>query len=35
MEYQKPINLLKNTPNQSSKFRTKNWIEVNNESHGT
>ena len=25
MEYQKIINLLDNTPNQPSKFRTKNW----------
>ena len=31
MEYQKIINLLDNTPNQPSKFRTKNWVEVNNE----
>ena len=29
MEYQKIINLLDNTPNQSSKFRTKNWVETN------
>ena len=29
MEYQKIINLLENTPNQPSKFRTKNWVEVN------
>ena len=35
MEYQKIINLLKNTPNQTSKFRTKNWVEVNDESRGT
>ena len=27
MEYQK-INLLDNTPNQRTKFRTKNWIEM-------
>ena len=27
IEYQKIINLLENTPNQSSKFRTKNWVE--------
>ena len=27
MEYQKIINLLENTPIQSSKFRTKNWVE--------
>ena len=27
--------MLDNTPNQPSKFRTKNWVEVNDESHGT
>ena len=27
MEYQKIINLIDNAPNQSSKFRTKNWAE--------
>ena len=31
MEYQKTINLLENTPNQPSKFRTKSWLEVNDE----
>ena len=35
MEYQKKINLLDNTPNQSSKFETKNWIEINDESRRT
>ena len=35
MEYQKIINLLENTPNQASKFRTKSWVEVNDESRGT
>ena len=35
MEYQKIINLLENTPNKPSKFRTKSWVEVNDESHGT
>ena len=35
MEYQKIINLLDNTPNQPSKFRTKNWVEINDESIGT
>ena len=30
-EYQKIINLLANTPNQQSKFRTKNWVEINDE----
>ena len=28
MEYQKVINLLDNKPNQSSKFRTKNWVQI-------
>ena len=35
MEYQKIINLLDNIPNQPSKFRTKNWVEINDESRGT
>ena len=35
MEYQKIINLLENTPNQLSKFRAINWVEVNDESCGT
>ena len=34
MEYQKK-NLLDNTPDQQSKFRTKNWVETNNDSRGT
>ena len=34
MEYQKVINLLDNTSNQPSKFRTKNWVEINDESRG-
>ena len=34
MEYQKII-LLDNMLNQPSKFRTKNWIEINNDSHET
>ena len=25
------INLLENTPNQPSKFRTKNWININDD----
>ena len=29
MEYQKIINLLDNKPNQPSKFRTKNWVKIN------
>ena len=35
MEYQKIINLLDNTPNQPSKFRTKNWVEITDDSLGT
>ena len=35
MEYQKIINLLDNTSNQPSKFRTKNWVEINDESRRT
>ena len=35
MEYQKIINLLDNTPNQPSKFRTKNWVEINDDASGT
>ena len=35
MEYQKIINLLDNTPNQPTKFRTKYWVEINDESGGT
>ena len=31
MEYQKIINLLDNTPNQPTKFRTNNWIEINHD----
>ena len=34
MEYQKIINFLDNTPNQPSRSRTKNWVEVNDESRG-
>ena len=33
-EYQKLINLLDNTPDQLSKFRTKIWIEINDQSRG-
>ena len=35
MEYQKIINLLENTPNQPTKFRTKIWFEINYDSRGT
>ena len=34
MEYQKLINLLDNTRNQLFKFRTKNWIEINDQLKG-
>ena len=27
--------MLDNTPNRSAKFRTKNWVEINDDSHGT
>ena len=37
MEYPKIINLLEldKTPNQQSKFRTKNWVKTNDDSCGT
>ena len=35
MEYQKIANLIDDTPNQSCKFRTRNWVEINYESGGT
>ena len=35
MEYQKKANLFDNEINQPSKFRTKNWVEVNDQSRGT
>ena len=34
MEYKKMINLLDDTLNQLSKFRTKKWIEINYQSKG-
>ena len=34
MDYQKIANLLDNTSNQPSKFRTKNWVEINNDVRG-
>ena len=34
MEHQRIINLLGNIPNQISKFRIKNWIEINDQSRG-
>ena len=32
MEYQKIANLIDDTSNQASKFRTRNWVEINDES---
>ena len=34
MEYQNIANLIDDTSNQPSKFRTKNWVEINDESRG-
>ena len=34
MEYQKIANLIDDASNQPSKFRTKNWVEINDESRG-
>ena len=35
MEYQKIANLVDDASNKPSKFRTKNWVEINDESRGT
>ena len=35
MEYQKIANLIDDISNQPSKFRTKNWVEMNDESRET
>ena len=35
MEYQKITNLIDDASNQHSKFRTTNWVEINDESRGT
>ena len=35
MEYQKITKFLDNTSSQPTKFRAKNWVETNYESHGT
>ena len=35
MEYQKIANLIDDASNQPSKFRTKDWVEINDESRGT
>ena len=34
MEYQKIANLLNDESNQPSIFRTRNWVEINDESRG-
>ena len=34
MEYQKMSNLIDDASNQPSKFRTRNWVEINDESRG-
>ena len=34
MEYQNIINLLDNVSNQPSKFKTKNWVEINDDIRG-
>ena len=34
MEYQKIANLLNDASNKSSKFRTRNWFEINDEKRG-
>ena len=35
MEYHKTRKFLDNTPNQATKFRTKKWIEINDDARGT
>ena len=35
MEYQEIASLIDDEPVQPSKVRTKNWVEVNDESRGT
>ena len=35
MEYQKIANLLDTESNQPSKFRARNWVQINYESRGT
>ena len=34
MEYQKIADLIDDTQNQPSKFRARNWVEINDESRG-
>ena len=35
MECQKIANLLNDESNKASKFRTRNWVEINDEARGT
>ena len=35
MEYEKIANLLNDEPNQPYKFRTRKWVEINDESRGS
>ena len=35
MEYQKVAKLLNDESNQPPKFRTRNWVEINDEARGT
>ena len=35
MEYKRIINLLDDTPTQPTKFRTNNWVEINDDSRKT
>ena len=35
MKYKKKTNLIDGASNQPCKFRTKNWVEINDESRGT
>ena len=35
MEYQKIANLIDDTSNKPCRFRTKSWVEINDESRGT
>ena len=35
MKYQKIVNLLNDESNKPSKFRTRNWVEINDEVRGT
>ena len=35
MEYQKIANLLNDASDHPSKFRTRNWVKINDESRGT